>query len=172
MVEARASGGLGTGCERGGARLRPPALRACTSAGRPFGSEDFVSEMAEDLGVAAKRGPNGDRRDVSSWKSRAPSGTLCLVACLAPMIAVDTPHHVMHTPPRSTSSIQLLGQEPPETCRLASVSPGFLCRESEGFAQARARLIESLPSTTAISSAVRPYSSYTSRSISASVASI
>jgi len=50
--------------------------------------------------------------------------------------------------------------------------PRLLCREPEGFAQALAPLIESLPWTTAISSAVRPYRSYTSRSISASVASI
>jgi len=30
----------------------------------------------------------------------APSGTLCIVACLARMIAVDTPHDLMHAPPR------------------------------------------------------------------------
>ena len=67
-------------------------------------------------------GPNGDRRDVSSWKSWAPSGTLCIVACLARMTAVDTPHHVTHTPPRSTSSVEYLEQKPPETSRLCPVS--------------------------------------------------
>jgi excisionase family DNA binding protein len=34
--------------------------------------------------AARQTAPNGDRRDVSSWKSRAPSGTLYIVACLAP----------------------------------------------------------------------------------------
>ena len=101
-------------------------------------------------------GPNGDRRGVCSWKSRPSSGTFCIVACLARMIAVDTLHHVTHTPQRSGSSGRRLEQKPPETSRLSPVSPGFLCRESEGFAQALAPLIESLPSTTAISSAVRP----------------
>ena len=72
-------------------------------------------------------GETGDRRDVSSWKSRAPSGTLCIVACLARMIAVDTPHRVMHTPPRSTSTVQSSEQKPPETsCLSRLLSP--VCR--------------------------------------------
>jgi len=70
-------------------------------------------------------GPNGDRPDVSSWKSGAPPGTLCIVACLARMIAVDAPHHVAHARPRSTSSVQPSEQKPPETSRLSPVSPGF-----------------------------------------------
>jgi len=70
----------------------------------------------------AEDGPNGDRRDGSSWKSRAPSGTLCIVACLTRMIAVDTLHHVTHTPPRSNSSNQSLEQKPPEMSRLSPVS--------------------------------------------------
>ena len=41
---------------------------------------------------------------------------------LARMIAVDTLHHVTHTPPRSTSSVQPLERKPPETSCLCPVS--------------------------------------------------
>jgi len=78
------------------------------------------------------RGPNGERRDVSSWKNRASSGTLCIVACLARMIAVDTPHRVRHTPPRSAGSVQ---PYPPETSRPhfpldSSILKGYATRAS------------------------------------------
>jgi len=56
-------------------------------------------------GVTAESGPNGDGQDIFSWKSRAPCGTLCIVACLARMMAIDIPHHVTHTPPRSTGRL-------------------------------------------------------------------
>jgi hypothetical protein len=53
------------------------------------------------------------------------------------MIAVDTPHHVTHTPPRSTASVQPSEQKPPETSRPSPISPDF--PRSPGYADEMVR---------------------------------